>query len=493
VITLDLIIAVALRHEHVMEQLGAALTNDLVVANPFQRRCAELAIRFLQQYRKLPASGDWQLWLETLEAGMMRDGTKEALGRLLAIDTSGYDPVYFAETTRPILEEAAAQIARARLNETQTVAPGAFAEIADKIGKIGVPVAARQNLFPTLGEVITEARTVGADDAAEELIPRLAWLGRHVLLSAAPKLGKSTFVAAGAAALTRGWRFLDGVAGVCEVIDSESGEVDPEMRMPGRVLWLAMDESLGDAVPRLLDNGALPMRCVVMNPEAPDKLLARVLSDPTNRPDLVVIDSLIEYARRVSSEMPSSGDAGAWGQVMRPLTDFAHRYKVGIVTIHHARKSDGGFRDSGEIKAAVDAIIEMREPGGKQDDATRNMTFEARRSIRARSDRFSIRLTAEVVEIPMPEGRTASVRRDIYQLGGGDAAAQSEEAKPDVEAKIVEFVRKNPGCSQQAIFDVVGDRRREVTALAEQNKLLKVTTGRGFAFFPPQSESPQES
>src|SRR6185436_18281298 len=106
-----------------MDQLGEALRNDLVVANPFQRRIAEFADTFLQERRKLPATGDWQMWIESLEAGMTREGTTEALGRLMATSTSGYDPEFFAKQAMEHLKRGAAMVARARLMELQTVEP----------------------------------------------------------------------------------------------------------------------------------------------------------------------------------------------------------------------------------------------------------------------------------------------------------------------------------------------------------------------------------
>ena len=86
-ITLETVVAFALRDPAVMDQLGPALRNDLVLANPFYRRVVEFADEFLLQRRKLPGDGDWIVWLEGLPEGMLRDGTKEALGRLWAVDT----------------------------------------------------------------------------------------------------------------------------------------------------------------------------------------------------------------------------------------------------------------------------------------------------------------------------------------------------------------------------------------------------------------------
>src|SRR5690242_21923053 len=100
-----------------MDQLGPALRNDLVLADPFKRRIAEFADDFLLAHRHLPGSGDWEIWLESLDAGMVRDGTKEALGRLQAVDVSAFEPAFFCTQAIEHLQKGAAQNARARLNE----------------------------------------------------------------------------------------------------------------------------------------------------------------------------------------------------------------------------------------------------------------------------------------------------------------------------------------------------------------------------------------
>jgi KaiC/GvpD/RAD55 family RecA-like ATPase len=136
VISLEQVVGFALRDPTVMDQLGEALRNDLVVANPFYRRIAEFADGFLLERRKLPGAGDWQLWLDSLEQGMIRDGTKEALGRLFTVDVSGFDPQFFAAQAVDQLQRGAAQVARARLNELPTVEPDTFAVLAEKLAAV---------------------------------------------------------------------------------------------------------------------------------------------------------------------------------------------------------------------------------------------------------------------------------------------------------------------------------------------------------------------
>lgn len=135
-ITLEHIVAMAIQDRTVLDQLGEALRSDLVLANPFYRRITVFADDFLLQHRKLPASGDWELWLESLDAGMTRDGTREALGRLLATNLSSFTPAYFAPQALEQLQKAATQVARARLNELPEVPMGAFVTLAEQLEKI---------------------------------------------------------------------------------------------------------------------------------------------------------------------------------------------------------------------------------------------------------------------------------------------------------------------------------------------------------------------
>lgn len=135
-ITPEVIIACALRHPTVMDQLGDALRSDIVIANTFQRRIAEFADTFLVQRRKLPSDGDWEAWLVGLAEGNEREGIKENLGRLLSIDVSSFDPGFFAEQVIGDLQATAADVARSRLNSAPVVTPQLIAELAEKVASV---------------------------------------------------------------------------------------------------------------------------------------------------------------------------------------------------------------------------------------------------------------------------------------------------------------------------------------------------------------------
>lgn len=132
-LSLETVVAVAIRSPVALDQLSGALTSDLVLANPFLRRLVEFADEFYMARRRMPASGDWEVFAGTLPDGMIRDGTREALGRVLALDVSGYDPSYFGASVLPDLQRAAAEVARARLNGMASVDPSTFTEMAAKL------------------------------------------------------------------------------------------------------------------------------------------------------------------------------------------------------------------------------------------------------------------------------------------------------------------------------------------------------------------------
>jgi hypothetical protein len=458
-ITPDQILASAIRDETMMSRLGGVLRNDLVLANPHQRRIAEFTDDFVSKRRKLPADGDYAVWLETLAAGNVRDATREALGRLLMTAPLRGDAAYIGEALMAILREAAAQVAKARINQLPTVRPETFAEMSRRIESLTPRAVENEIDYPTLGQIISGA--VPPEEAvgeAETLIPYLAWRGAHVLLVGDAKAGKSTLLGSGVVALVRNREFLGARAGVGEAATK-----------PGRVLWLALDESRRDAY-RLRTNGAFRSRVnIVLQCPNPGAFLREKIENPDTRPDLVIIDSLLAYMHRETSargEPPiSAGDAGGWARVIRPISDLAHEYDVGIDTIHHARRSDGEFRDSGEIAAAVDGLFTMRRGGRNDPPEVRRMKVLARQSIPCSN--YAVRLERREESAPLPDDIDRTVLRDHYVLlgTGKDGGGPEEEraARDDLPARIVAYVEENAGCSRQDIKSGVRGRGKEIT------------------------------
>lgn len=210
-ITLETVIAFSLRDVSVMDKLGEALCSDLVASNPYHRRIVEFADSFLADRRKLPSDGDYSMWLETLPEGGIRDGSREALGRLLAIDTSSYDPSFFVESAIPQLRRGAARVARARLNEVPIIEPEMLEEMAKKMDAIQ---EAGLSGLAKLSDVDIWATPTREDDRIPTGLPMLdrmigGWGKELIIVFADTKVGKSMIMQNWAtSAAVRGQRVL---------------------------------------------------------------------------------------------------------------------------------------------------------------------------------------------------------------------------------------------------------------------------------------------
>jgi hypothetical protein len=258
----------------------------------------------------------------------------------------------------------------------------------------------------------------------EEVLPRFVWRSRTTGLVGIDKGGKSTLAAHGAAAKSNGSRFLGGGVEV------------------GTVVVAAPDEAIGDTVRRLDELGANPDRVRVMALRPPDLLgtLGALLRE--HPADFAVIDSLAEWARLTMGRAPEDGDAAGWGAVVRPLVQLSRDHDLGLLLLHHPRRSDGQYRGSGEIAAALDCLIEMTMPQATEDPTLRRFRGRARWPV----EDFSLRLN---------DGR--------YEVGGGGPVP--------VEARIVMDTAAHPGTSRNAQHGRIGGRKQ--TYLAAVNRLLE--------------------
>lgn len=259
--------------------------------------------------------------------------------------------------------------------------------------------------------------------APEEVLPRLAWRGRATLLVGPDKAGKSTLATHGVAALTQGLPWLGA---------------RPEK---GTAIIAAPDEAVGDTVRRLVEAGADPdrVRLLVTSPPQPLGVLTEALAaEPA---DVVVVDSLAEWARLTRGEAPDDGDTAGWGAVIRPLVQLAREVNLGLLLLHHPRRSDGQYRGSGEIAAAVDVLREMLMPQVGEDPTLRRFRGRARFQL----EDFSVRLE---------DGQ--------YVLGGGGIIA--------LEARVLLDVSANPGTTRADSYRRLGGKKS--THVAAINQLL---------------------
>lgn len=134
-ITLDKVVAAAMRHLEVLDTLGDALANDLVVASPFYRQLIAFVSDFASRHRTLPKEGDYGLWLSGLPEGQ-RQGLQDALGRLATQDISGYTPGYLAEHSIVELKVVATQNAILKLQTTPDASSELLARLAASVESV---------------------------------------------------------------------------------------------------------------------------------------------------------------------------------------------------------------------------------------------------------------------------------------------------------------------------------------------------------------------
>ncbi len=279
--------------------------------------------------------------------------------------------------------------------------------------------------FATLGELLANP---GMLDPPEPVVPRIAYRGHLTLLAAPDKAGKSTLMAHAATAVARGGIFLG----------------DPTSTHTRRVLWVGLEESVKLAVQRFHDLGADPDRITLVKVTYPDLLDAAMGHLEARPADLVIVDSLQEYARVTTGNAPADGDNGAWGSIVRPLVALARTHDVAVVLLHHVRRSDLQARGAGEILAAADMLLEMAR---KKDGDPRARQFGGR-------GRW---------EVP---GFSVLLDDGCYRLHDGSAAS--------VDALTLDHISRHPGCSRNEVCSGVGKNR--TTVLAAINRLVNAGT-----------------
>lgn len=212
-ISLDTILAAALRYPEVAQPLRNALTSDLVVSSTKRRRVAEFACSFLEDHGQLPGDGDWELWLDGLPEDL-RAGCKETLGKLGRVSLDGLTPSYVADRAVEELRKAAARTALYRQNQVgeENLTPEILAKLADEVQSVrpegtvaGLTRALQDQGAVSLARLAEEEAAVA--DRSWDLAPYTA-PGLITLLAAAPKAGKSTLMGHYAHAKVTGAPFL---------------------------------------------------------------------------------------------------------------------------------------------------------------------------------------------------------------------------------------------------------------------------------------------
>jgi hypothetical protein len=267
-------------------------------------------------------------------------------------------------------------------------------------------------LVRSLAAILADPRALEPPVA---VVPRLAWRGRVTLLAAREKAGKSTMAGAAGAAVSRGASWLG------------------EPTTAGPVLLIALEEHVSDAAARLSEWGAGPERTWIVDSlaTAGDPLAAIRAAVVEIAPALLVVDTLAALVEHVAAR-PDPGSSTAWTPIMAALTRTARETDAAVLLLHHARKSDGAYRDSTAIGAGVDAIMTMSEDG--QDADVRRLAVRARWRV---AD-YAVRL--------------AGTR---YELAAGELS---------LDARVLLRVEGHPGSSMRGVCEGVSARTEEITA-----------------------------
>lgn len=272
-----------------------------------------------------------------------------------------------------------------------------------------------EKAYITLAELMNDPELL---KPPKSIVTRLAWPKRVTMLAGREKGGKSTLAGAAAAALSAGRDFLG------------------EALAPGNVLIVALEEHPQELVQRLVRFGADPARIAFV--QRGEEHLVKRIRDATEsfKPDLVIVDTLVEFANAISGATLEPNDSQGWASVMGEITALAREF-CAVLLLHHAAKSDGRYRDSTAIGAAVDVIIEMFG------DGTEPRTLKAR-------GRFPLSETRLKLE--------------------GDAFVLMETAA-EVEMRVLKFVASHPRCSLKDLREGVGGRTEDVIRI--KDRLLK--------------------
>ncbi len=299
-------------------------------------------------------------------------------------------------------ETAAGQFARASLEVRQELAACLLDE----------GTATDQPVYVTLAELFAKPELL---EPPEAVIPRLAYRGRLVILAGPDKSGKSTLLGCAAAELSQGGVFLG------------------KTLEKGGVVWCGLEEAPGDAVRRFHEMGAHGANVMLVKP-APANLLSATRELLAEWPtDVMVIDSLQEYARVVTDTVPDDGDAAGWATVVRPLAALARKFDVAVVVLHHVRKSDGQYRGSTEIAAAADALLELTMPTAGEDPTIRHIRGRGRWHVGA-------------FDVAFRDGR--------YEMAGGGELS--------LDALLLIHVKESPGISLAGLTKLAGKRKQTV-------------------------------
>lgn len=329
-------------------------------------------------------------------------------------------------------------VARLREDAAKRQIKAAVEDVRQEIRRNGKPAAelhayaverfarcARPDSSPpvsTLADILADPEAL---KPPPEIVPRVACRQRVSMLAGREKDGKTTFLMAAAAAVTTGGDFL--------------GEPCPQ----GIVLVVALDEHIHDTAQKLVRFAADPDRTLIITDLGADRIAGLRNVVRSCAPDLVIVDSL---SRLTGGLIRDGGQAVQWAPHMAAIVAVARETHAGLVLVHHATKSGSGYRDSGEIGAAVDMILEAT-PG--PDERSREIRAKGRWPLAG----YTVRLNGDLDDPAAPLW---------YSLDAGELP---------LGVRVHVYVQRHPGCSKAQVRRGVSGRAQDVDL--EINRLLE--------------------
>jgi len=279
-----------------------------------------------------------------------------------------------------------------------------------------------------LREILEDPRIL---EPPKAIIPRLMFQGRRTTFAGREKLGKSTLLAQGVVAVSKGGLFLG------ERCDQAT------------IIWVGLEEPVADTARRFKEMGANPDRIVLMDSLDEDWLTD--IADTARETEAVglVIDSYAMLLSHVG--IKDENDAGSVNfRIIRPLTAIIRDTGVAVTFTAHARREDGKYRGSSAQGAGVDLIVEMFP--------TKNTKTERAYECKGR--------------VPTEDFNTEFDGQE-YSLSKGTLS---------LRARVVNHIEKYPDCSTRNIRDALGGNAKAIQEtiqqLEKQNKIFNYGDGK---------------
>ena len=375
-------------------------------------------------------SGQIQAWIASLKAGVGLEGKRSTLYRIAESD----EWKQLGADLRIVVVDAIKGPARSMA----TVILGRF---DDRTGAWREPPDG--TVDTGVGPGFKLVWDIDAQPDPRAVVPGLLYEGHQTVIEAGPKWGKTTLL-------------IDSVASAYA-----SGEwLGESCDEPGPILWISeMAEPLIRAwLARRLPEGVRPN--IYVSPICSLNKLASAVEEI--HPCAVIVDSFIAAFR---AERPNAGKPDEWraGDVREFFTRLRDICPTSLTT-NHVRKSDGAGRDSGDLHAAVDLLIELRDVDSKRHYNAPELN-DRRRTLHYAGRILHGRVTHCQMEDDF--GFTVVNGHGAPSTGGGgvvDPFTVGEPVNP-LDEKITDYLMAHPeGVTQNAVGKAVGGRRPSLVA-----------------------------